>query len=240
MITESTHSAYRGLLLFGLLLLLPGCAAYSNLVNSLGPDRRLSDLRESVEKPYQLSGKPSPFCHIPSETYIVMPEEGRVGVVSVTFLDGTEQVLEGDYSALSLSANQKLSYVSDDEEVDALFGDAVAALPEAPYHAKLYFLLDKDQLTAESKIKAQAIFDEIISRQIAEISIVGHTDTAASYSYNEALSLRRAMKVRSALIELGIPANIIETTGQGEYQLLVDTPDNTPEPRNRRVEIDVR
>lgn len=233
-------SGSRILLFSGLLLTLPGCAIYSNAVNSLGPDRRLSDLRESVEKPYQLTGKPSPFCHIPSETYIVMPEEGRVGIVSVTFLDGTEQELKGDYSALTLSANQKRSYVSDDDEVDALFGDAVSALPAAPYHAKLYFLLDKDELTPESKVKAKAVFDEITDRQVAEIAIVGHTDTAASYGYNEALSLRRAMKVRQALIDLGIPAAIIETTGQGEYQLLVDTPDSTPEPRNRRVEIDVR
>ncbi|MBD3634122.1 MAG: OmpA family protein [Methylophaga sp.] len=169
-----------------------------------------------------------------------MPEEGRVGIVSVTFLDGSEQMLEGDYSALTLSANQKRNYVSDEEEVEGLFGDAVAALPAAPYHAKLYFLLDKDELTPESKTKAKAVFDEIIRRQAAEIAIVGHTDTAASYSYNQALSLRRAMKVREALIALGVPANIIETSGQGEYQLLIETPDNTPEPRNRRVEIDVR
>ena len=35
-------------------------------------------------------------------------------------------------------------------------------------------------------------------------------------------------------------APTIEATTHGEADLLVKTPDNTPEPRNRRVEITVR
>ena len=219
---------------------LSGCATYADLVNSFGPERQLSDLREVVEAQPQLTEGKSPFCYIPSETYIVMPEEGRIGTVVVTFLDGSEQVLEGDYSGMTLSGDKAEPFVGDAKQVEELFGSAVAALPAAPYHAKLYFLLDKDELTEESKVKAKAVFDEITKRQIAEIAIVGHTDTAASYGYNEKLSLRRAMKVRAALIDLGIPADIITTSGMGETQLLVETPDSTPEPKNRRVEIDVR
>jgi hypothetical protein len=219
---------------------LTGCATYSDMVNSLGPERRVSDLRESIEAPLQLSEAKSPFCFVPSETYIVMPEEGRVGTVVVSFVDGAEHVLEGDYEGMSVSGNQLQTFTGDAKMVNELFGDAVSALPPAPYHAKLYFLLDKDELTPESKILAKAVFDEITNRQVAAISIIGHTDTAASYRYNEELSLRRALKVQKALIEMGIAAEIITTEGKGEYQLLVDTPDNTPEPKNRRVEIDVR
>lgn len=238
---SASHFAHvRRLSVSVLLMSLSGCSTYSEVVNSLGPERRLSDLREKLEAPLQLTEGRSPFCYVPSETYIVMPEEGRVGTVVVTFLDGSEHVLEGDYSGMSLDGQRVETFTGDAEQVDTLFGDAVAALPPAPYHAKLYFLLDKDELTAESKVKAKAVFDEIMRRQVAEIAIVGHTDTAASYAYNEELSLRRAMKVRSALIDLGIPAKIISTSGKGEYQLLVDTPDNTPMPENRRVEIDVR
>jgi len=230
----------RALTLGTFVFTLTGCTTYSNTVNSLGPERPVSDLRESIEAPFQLSGTTSPFCFVPSETYIVMPEEGRVGTVVVSFIDGSEHVLEGDYKGMSVSGNQIQTFTGDNDTVNQLFGDAVSALPPAPYHAKLYFLLDKDELTAESKVKAKAVFDEITSRQVAEISIIGHTDTAASYSYNEELSLRRAVKVQKALVEMGIPANIITTEGNGEYQLLIETPDNTPEPKNRRVEIDVR
>jgi OOP family OmpA-OmpF porin len=219
---------------------LSGCATYSDLINGLGPERRLSELREIYESPLELTEGGSAFCQIPSETYMVMPEEGKVGTVVVTFLDGREEVLQGDYSGMSLTNQGATTFKGDDEQVKSLFGDAVSALPPAPYNAKLYFVLDKDVLTTESAIKAEEVVAEIVRRDIAEVIIVGHTDTAASFSYNEKLSQRRAEKMRQRLIDAGISPDIITTRAAGEYELLVQTPDNTPEPLNRRVEIDVR
>jgi OOP family OmpA-OmpF porin len=88
--------------------------------------------------------------------------------------------------------------------------------------------------------ESELIYQQILGRQNVEIIIVGHTDTAASSSYNNALSLRRAEKVKQNLINAGVPAEIIQTQGMGETNLLVPTADNTPEPENRRVEISVR
>ena len=45
---------------------------------------------------------------------------------------------------------------------------------------------------------------------------------------------------RDLLIEAGLDASAIEVYSHGETDLLVQTPDETPEPRNRRVEIAVR
>jgi OOP family OmpA-OmpF porin len=219
---------------------LSGCATYSDLVNGLGPERQLSDLRELYESPLELTEGGSAFCQVPTETYMVMPEEGKVGTVVVTFLDGREEVLQGDYSGMSLTNQGATTFKGNDEQVKSLFGDAVSALPPAPYNAKLYFVLDKDVLTAESAAKAEEVVAEIVRRDIAEVIIVGHTDTAASFNYNEKLSQRRADKMRQRLIEAGISPDIITTRAAGEYELLVQTPDNTPEPLNRRVEIDVR
>jgi outer membrane protein OmpA-like peptidoglycan-associated protein len=42
------------------------------------------------------------------------------------------------------------------------------------------------------------------------------------------------------LIELGIPPERIQARGRGERELLVPTEDEVSEPRNRRVEINVR
>jgi outer membrane protein OmpA-like peptidoglycan-associated protein len=112
-------------------------------------------------------------------------------------------------------------------------------LPE-PFSAKLYFLLDKTEFTAESKAESRDIYQEILDREFSEIRISGHTDTAASDGYNQALSQRRAEKVRQDLISLGVPANNISITAEGEYHLLVATGDNTVEVRNRRVEINAR
>jgi peptidoglycan-associated lipoprotein len=57
---------------------------------------------------------------------------------------------------------------------------------------------------------------------------------------NLALGLKRANTVRAILASAGLAQDTIEVTSHGEADLLVKTPDNTPEPRNRRVEITVR
>jgi outer membrane protein OmpA-like peptidoglycan-associated protein len=52
------------------------------------------------------------------------------------------------------------------------------------------------------------------------------------------LSERRAATVREYLVSrLGVPASRLDAVGLGETQLLVQTPDATAEPRNRRVQI---
>ena len=110
----------------------------------------------------------------------------------------------------------------------------------APYTAKLYFLLDQVIFTPESKIEANEVYQKLLDRNDNEVIISGHTDTSASNSYNDALSQRRAEKVQQDLIDLGISADAISISSEGEYRLLVDTPDETVEVMNRRVEINVR
>ena len=66
--------------------------------------------------------------------------------------------------------------------------------------------------------------------------IEGHTDTVGSAVANQALSEQRARQVASYLEQTyGIPASRLEAVGMGEKGLLVPTPDQTPEARNRRV-----
>ena len=70
--------------------------------------------------------------------------------------------------------------------------------------------------------------------------MIGHTDTTGSPAANLALGLKRAETVRQLLIETGIDGSLVEINSHGEGDMLIKTPDNTPEPRNRRVEIAVR
>ncbi len=227
--------------LAGSVSLLSGCSIYHNTINMLGPSKPVSELRQSIEAPYTLSELPESFCAKPvTETYMVMPEDGKVGIVDITFTDGREATLEGDYQAMRLLGDESEAFVGDEAQVDSLFGEALTAMPAAPYYARLYFILDKDELTQDSKAEADAIYNQIAGRQNVEIIIVGHTDTAASSAYNDALSLRRAEKVRQNLVDAGVTADIIKVSGMGERELLVSTPDNTPQPENRRVEINVR
>jgi OOP family OmpA-OmpF porin len=68
--------------------------------------------------------------------------------------------------------------------------------------------------------------------------IEGHTDTVGSKDENQALSQARAEKVADFLEhDYGVSADRLQPVGMGEDGLLVATPDQTNEPRNRRVHV---
>jgi len=68
--------------------------------------------------------------------------------------------------------------------------------------------------------------------------IEGHTDTVGTPEQNKALSQARAEKVAAFLeSQFGVSADRLEPVGLGEDGLLVPTPDQTAEPRNRRVHV---
>ena len=68
--------------------------------------------------------------------------------------------------------------------------------------------------------------------------IEGHTDTVGDHAANQSLSERRAAAVVNYLVtRFHIPAERLTAKGVGEDALLVQTPDQTPEPRNRRVHV---
>jgi OmpA-OmpF porin, OOP family len=68
--------------------------------------------------------------------------------------------------------------------------------------------------------------------------IEGHTDTVGSHEYNKGLSDRRAAAVVDYLADrFQIDRGRLVAVGMGKDGLLIPTPDQTPEPRNRRVSI---
>jgi len=71
-----------------------------------------------------------------------------------------------------------------------------------------------------------------------DMTVVGQADTSELNAAE--LSLRRARKVRDALIREGVPAGAITTVGRGAEQLLVPTSGGVRELQNRRVEIELQ
>jgi outer membrane protein OmpA-like peptidoglycan-associated protein len=130
--------------------------------------------------------------------------------------------------------------VMTEADVQRRFGRTLADLPPAAQHFTLYFLLDSDALTPQSKALLPAIIKAVSSRPVPEVTIIGHTDTTASTASNYALGLKRATAVRGLLLATGLERSLVEATSHGEAEPLVPTPDDTPEPRNRRVEIVIR
>ena len=70
--------------------------------------------------------------------------------------------------------------------------------------------------------------------------VVGHADRSGSDAYNIALSEERAAAVVAAMTNAGIPANLMNSSAEGESNPRVPTDDGVREPQNRRVEITVR
>jgi outer membrane protein OmpA-like peptidoglycan-associated protein len=71
----------------------------------------------------------------------------------------------------------------------------------------------------------------------SSIALVGHTDRSGSDTYNQALSMKRATSVKSALVTEGIAEAAIAIEAKGESSPLVNTDDGVREPQNRRVNI---
>jgi outer membrane protein OmpA-like peptidoglycan-associated protein len=127
-----------------------------------------------------------------------------------------------------------------EEEIARLFGSAFAAMPPAARRFTLRFSFESDELTEESRELMPEILESVKTHPFPEVAIVGHTDTMGDVRANVALGLKRATTVQRLLEEAGVDTAIIEVSSHGEADPLVRTPNNTPEPRNRRVEIVVR
>ena len=100
----------------------------------------------------------------------------------------------------------------------------------------IYFDFDKFNLSEVSKDKIKKFLNNYGS-DINEYLVVGHTDTKGTNKYNLLLSIKRAEFVKEILINYGINQSSIKILGKGEESLALDTPDDTKQPANRRVEI---
>jgi len=125
-------------------------------------------------------------------------------------------------------------------DVQSIFGDALAALPPAPQRFTLFFRFESDELTDQSQALIPEILAAVKTHAVQDVVVIGHTDTMGTQPANFGLGLKRALMVRNLLVAAGLDASTIEATSVGELDLLVKTPDETPEPRNRRVDIAVR
>lgn len=175
-----------------------------------------------------------------SERIVLLPSsDGRPSAVVVRDARG-EILVDRPYTGTIRRGGGNAPYAPSPEEVKARYAATLAAMPPKPVSYILYFLEGSDRLTAESEAAFAAVRAEIAARATSEAMVIGHTDRVGSVQSNEALSRKRAEAARNLLIEAGIQPNKLELVGRGEREPLVPTEDEVPEPRNRRVEINLR
>jgi outer membrane protein OmpA-like peptidoglycan-associated protein len=125
-------------------------------------------------------------------------------------------------------------------DVERIFGDALSALPPPPRQFTLFFRFESDELTEQSQALIPEVLAAVKAHAVQDVVVIGHTDTMGTQPANYALGLKRAVTVRNLLVNAGLNGSTIDVTSVGELDPLVKTPDETPEPRNRRVDISVR
>lgn len=103
----------------------------------------------------------------------------------------------------------------------------------------VYFEWDRSNLNHAALETIDAAATRVRECNLANVVVVGHTDTSGSAQYNIGLSERRAAVVRDALSARGIAAEAITSEARGENDLARATRDGVREPLNRRTAVTI-
>ncbi|HEX6164484.1 MAG TPA: OmpA family protein [Vicinamibacterales bacterium] len=200
----------------------PGCAAIAILA-ACGPQQIASPSRPG------------------QDVVVLLPDADKtIGAAGVSNPLGKVDLDEDRETALVSTNRAPVLTRFSEADVKRVFGDALSALPPAPRRFTLLFRFESDELTDQS----QALIAEVVAaakeHAVQDVIVIGHTDTMGTQQANYGLGLKRALMVRNLLVAAGLNSSAIETTSVGELDPLIRTADETPEPRNRRVEVAVR
>jgi outer membrane protein OmpA-like peptidoglycan-associated protein len=189
------------------------------------------------------------------KSYVVLMDnaDGTVGKLAVSGTKGeasgakSDVLLSKPRTGVDLDGKATTPYAVDENRIKKDFGEAIAAQPPLPVSFMLYFKAGATELTAESEALKPAILAAVRTHPAPDVSVIGHTDTVGDSDANERLGLERAQIVADIIkAEIKKAESIkkddihVTVVSHGERNLLVATQDNTPEPKNRRVEITVR
>ena len=181
--------------------------------------------------------------HQPGSRVVLLPSgDGRCTAVVVRNNVG-EQTVSRPYGQAKTTADaQDVPSLgqADPAAVRAEFKTLFELRPPNPERFNLLFDAGGTNLTPASMRALDDVVAAALARPGADIVVTGHTDTRGSMGDNDALSMRRAQEIAQLLVRKGFPAERIETAGRGEREPEIPTADETDEPRNRRVVIDVR
>lgn len=106
----------------------------------------------------------------------------------------------------------------------------------------IYFDLDKSNIREDAALELEKILDVLLENPTIKINIRSHTDSRASFEYNDQLSEKRAQSTMDWLVNNGIVASRLIAKGYGERELVNKCADNVPcteeeHQENRRSEF---
>lgn len=115
------------------------------------------------------------------------------------------------------------------------------------YSGRTWFDTDKATLRPAGKKELDALSGQLLAATNSgvisiknKLVVIGHTDSRASYAYNQRLSERRAASVAKYLQSKGIPATSMLAFGKGKTQPVASNRTRAGMQKNRRVEIHIQ
>jgi outer membrane protein OmpA-like peptidoglycan-associated protein len=123
--------------------------------------------------------------------------------------------------------------------IAAISTASFAQVPAEHLHreTKVYFEANSSEVTSGGREVLEFYVNQFKNRSDVVFIVVGNTDTTGLDGDNLILSAAMANSIADAMIELGVHPSRIKRLAYGESNQRVQTPDDTAEPLNRRVEI---
>ena len=176
-----------------------------------------------------------------SKSYVVLVEspDGSTGAIIVDSGRGG-QLVNRKNQGVTMDGANGAPFDVEAARLQADFAAARDAQPALPARYQFYFNTGGTSLTTESASFIPVVLEDMRQRGAAAVSIIGHTDTVGDDASNEKLGLMRARSIASMLQRTGLQALELSIVSHGKRNLLVPTADNVAEPRNRRVEVNIR
>ncbi|MEM6986043.1 MAG: OmpA family protein [Pseudomonadota bacterium] len=103
--------------------------------------------------------------------------------------------------------------------------------------SEVSFDFDSADIKPAFRTSLNKVADVLIKYNQSQVTIVGHTDSIGSETYNQLLSERRAAAVENYLVTTGVSASRLSSRGAGESQPRETNDTEAGRQLNRRVEI---
>jgi outer membrane protein OmpA-like peptidoglycan-associated protein len=143
-------------------------------------------------------------------------------------------------AALTTGGGHVRGRIVPEAEVQQKYGELIKYLPPQLRPFDIKYINNGATIAPNQDQVVRDLSQEVVSRSGAEVQVIGYTDTTGTDEYDDDLSRQRAEAMRDFLVQHGVPSGQIRVSWRGKRELLVPTPDNTPNEKNRRVVVIVR
>lgn len=101
----------------------------------------------------------------------------------------------------------------------------------------ILFATDSTALSSTLQGDLYTLADSLNDYPNTTVQVIGHTDNTGAAAYNQDLSERRALAVKSVLVNGGVSSGRVQAIGRGESSPVATNQTSTGRAQNRRVEI---